>query len=570
MAETPQKLSREDVAKLEIGRTTISTSAAWFLMLLFLAIICVVPLVQHAREIRQHRTGARAAWWPQCYDLAGSLRIAWDAGRGGGSWWDRTLRANHALLQEIGQYESTLEDSSWLTHLLLSPAQAVLTRWCGVGNEKAYLGRDRWLFYRPDIEYLTGRGFLDPAQQKKRALSAKPWDDKVLADPLPAILDFRDQLARRNIALILMPVPVKPAVMPGQFAAHYLRHPQIPRNPSHEQFMAELQKNNVLVYDCSALLSSSPSDAGPAYLATDTHWAPAAMARVAADLAAFIRQYVPLPDVPPAGLLREPVPTTGEGDIVTMLKLPADQNLFMRETMTNQQVITAGHELWRAVRGADVLFLGDSFANIFSLPAMGWGESAGLVEQLGWELQRPLDRILRNDNSAYVTRQALAREMAKGSDRLAGKRLVIWEFAMRELAVGDWKKFALDLGAMPEPGGFLAPPAGSNWVITAEIVDAAAVPKPGSVPYKDHIMALHLADVRGDQVPASTPEALVFLWSMRDNQWTPAAALRPGQSVRLRVQPWADVAAHVDGINRSELEDERLLLEEPCWGELLP
>ena len=29
-------------------------------------------------------------------------------------------------------------------------------------------GRDGWLFYRPDVEYITGRGFLDPAQLRRR------------------------------------------------------------------------------------------------------------------------------------------------------------------------------------------------------------------------------------------------------------------------------------------------------------------------------------------------------------------------------------------------------------------
>jgi hypothetical protein len=33
----------------------------------------------------------------------------------------------------------------------------------------------------------------------------------------------------------------------------------------------------------------------------------------------------------------------------------------------------------------------------------------------------------------------LAREVATGSDRLAGKRVVIWQFAARELVFGDWR-----------------------------------------------------------------------------------------------------------------------------------
>ena len=94
-----------------------------------------------------------------------------------------------------------------------------------------------------------------------------------------------------------------------------------------------------------------------------------------------------------------------------------------------------------AVRGgptetADVLLLGDSFTNIYSLASMGWGDSAGLAEQLSYALGRPLDRIVQNDDGAFATRALLQRA---GPERLAGKRVVIWQFAARELMSGDWK-----------------------------------------------------------------------------------------------------------------------------------
>jgi hypothetical protein len=92
------------------------------------------------------------------------------------------------------------------------------------------------------------------------------------------------------------------------------------------------------------------------------------------------------------------------------------------------------------------LLLGDSFTNVFSLEGMGWGAAAGLAPQLALALARPLDVIAQNDSGAFVTRQALARELAAGNDRLAGKRVVIWEFAARELSAGDWKRIEL-----PEP-----------------------------------------------------------------------------------------------------------------------
>jgi len=104
------------------------------------------------------------------------------------------------------------------------------------------------------------------------------------------------------------------------------------------------------------------------------------------------------------------------------------------------------------------------------------------------------------------------------------------------------------------------------------------VPRPGTVPYKDHIEALHLVDIvaadsRGEGAAdtfrnaASHAQAVVYLWSMRDNVWTSAARLRPGDRVKLRLRPWPDVSGQYEKFNRTELDDPALQLEEPVWGE---
>jgi alginate O-acetyltransferase complex protein AlgJ len=100
-------------------------------------------------------------------------------------------------------------------------------------------------------------------------------------------------------------------------------------------------------------------------------------------------------------------------------------------------------------------------------------------------------------------------------------------------------------------------------------IDAISnVPRPGSVPYVDHILALHLTDLAPESSdPSEGLEALVYVESMRDNVLTPAAGFRPGDRVTLRLRPWADVADKYEKINRSEIDDLTVQLEEPCWGE---
>ena len=91
-------------------------------------------------------------------------------------------------------FERGLEQESRLGRALRPPAQLLMTRWLGGGNERVYPGRDRWAFYRPDVEYVTGPGFLDPAHQKRRIASAPEWTAPPQPDPRPALLQFKRDL----------------------------------------------------------------------------------------------------------------------------------------------------------------------------------------------------------------------------------------------------------------------------------------------------------------------------------------------------------------------------------------
>jgi alginate O-acetyltransferase complex protein AlgJ len=64
------------------------------------------------------------------------------------------------------------------------------------------------------------------------------------------------------------------------------------------------------------------------------------------------------------------------------------------------------------------------------------GESAVFAEHLSVALGRPIDCILRNSDASFATREILSNELARGRDRLAGKKLVIREFATRECRLG--------------------------------------------------------------------------------------------------------------------------------------
>jgi len=103
--------------------------------------------------------------------------------------------------------------------------------------------------------------------------------------------------------------------------------------------------------------------------------------------------------------------------------------------------------------------------------------------------------------------------------------------------------------------------------VTGVVQAVSAVPRPGSVVYKDHIFAIHLADLQGVGGPVADTQTLVYMWSMRDSRLTSSARCRPGDKLTLRLRPWSEVKAKYDAVNRSELDDEELNLQEPNWAE---
>jgi len=523
------KLSREEIAKREIGVTEVSKAKKFFLSIFFLFVIGVYPCVQFVyssplKEIRPAATAQKA----------------------------------------FKQYETDIEDTSLLRAVLLTPAQEFLTKCFRAGNEKVIVGKDGWLFYSGDFDYLANPGFMQAGRMHKRDLAgAHP-------DAVAAIKKFADDLKARDIRLILIPAPGKPLVYGDKLGAGENRK----GNKSFDEFRRQVESFGVTVLDFTDDFIAMRKDGVDSYLKTDTHWTPAAMQFAAKKTAAAIG------DAEPGSEVGTKAAITGRGDIANMLKLPDVDDIFPKQTV---EVV---HYDGGRDRNSDVLLLGDSFTNIYSVDAMGWGTRAGFAETLAHELGRPIDVIAQNDAGAHATRDALATEFLRGHDRLRGKKVVVWEFAVRELAVGDWTDSPLELkerkrsvseqtekrtGAVDlsqEPGndqesGFLT--IEEPRTVTASVLGRSEVPQPHSEPYKDHVMSLHLGDING------SAEAIVYIVSMRDNVWTDAARLRIGDTVRIELKPWADFEAEYGSWNRSEFtDDEDLMLQDPCWGELVP
>ena len=608
--------SREEIAQREIGQTEISRGTALCLIGVFVATLWLPAIAQLGSELLFTQIKPRQSLplrqvppspasprqeedfqeesVPSSLRFLAALPKVTNAYRSTiGGQIQKLMAANRQLLQNIDDYERQLEERSLLTRNLLGPTRELLAKFGGVGSDRVEIGRDGWLFFRPDIDYLIGPGFLEPQFLTRRARAISQQATAIQPDPRQAILEFHQQLAERGIRLIVMPTPGKTSIYPERLSQYYAsnsakgalkglqRQTDAPanvsdrtqplQNPSFQRFQQELHSAGVFVFDPSPALFEAKRIAGAVdlYLRTDTHWSPAGVDVVASRLSEIINRELPLPQTPAAAYRQRPIDVTNLGDIAVMMRLAAGQTLIPCETVTVQQIEQGQEAIWQPDKKSDVLLLGDSFTNIYSLSELNWGLAAGLAEQLSFHLQRPIDCLAQNNGGAFAVRQTLFQELAQGHDRLAGKRVVIWQFSMRDLTSGDWKLLSMPTMFRDTAENPSTSLASVEQNVQGTVSATAGVPRPGSVPYRDAVTCVHLVGVKSSRNPATENELVVYLWGMRDNHLMPAAKFTPGQQVNLRLVPWETVKGRYERFNRIELDDPdfRLAQLPIYWGE---
>jgi hypothetical protein len=326
----------------------------------------------------------------------------------------------------LRSYETSLQESSWVVKTLrpwMQVAQFVLLKDAG---EKAIVGRDGWLFYKPGVDYLTGR---HPMQ----------GEEGLPVDPLPAILAFRNDLAARGIQLLVIPAPNKASVYPEMITRRALGRTAAvcPRTSS---LLARLKTSGVEVVDLFEVFREAKRDEGISelYLPRDTHWSPVGVEIAAKAVAArLLEQRWASPGT--VAYETNPVTLRRFGDIVEMLQATPIERLVGPENVLCKQVVSRDTGApYRDEPDAQILVLGDSFLRVYEQDEPG---SAGFISHLARELKRPLSTIINDGGASTLVRQQLYQR----PQLLAGKKLVIWEFVERDIAFGTegWQRIPL-------------------------------------------------------------------------------------------------------------------------------
>ncbi len=280
-------------------------------------------------------------------------------------------------------------------------------------DQSGVAGRDGWLFFRGDLEYLLSGDLRDQPEGKN------PW---------PAIIDFRDQLQARGVDLLLVVIPTKAEIYPEKLSPHApgVEGPWVA--PYCRKLLSELDAAGVQVVDLlPAFMAERDAAEEPLYMPQDTHWTNRGVRLAARLMAQRIRTCPWYPEVgaQPDRYRVRPATCTRLGDIVGMLP-EAERAAYRPMQLEAQQVVGADGSLYTDDRAAPIVMLGDSFTGVFHFEDC---RHAGLSAHLARELGLPIDLIMAQGSGPRIRGQ-LAR---RGPDGLAGKRLVIWTMVSRDL-----------------------------------------------------------------------------------------------------------------------------------------
>jgi len=391
-----------------IGRRTALVLVAAFWVLL------IVPGV-HQFIVEVGGSGAPAG-------RTGDVRQEWDLRR----WGVLRLFEERPTRESLQRFEEDVGRESALGRAARVWYQTAMTRALRQGSEKVVVGRDGWLFYREEIDMAAGRGVLSAGEAGRHG-----------ADSIAAVVDFNEQLRARGIKLIVVPVPAKPVIYPEKLWPGYPAAAGPAWNVDYAEWKQRINAAGVEVVDLTdALWAQRASE--PLYLREDTHWSPAGMELAAGAVGRAVNKALGAHErVAYAERSREVV---NHGDLYDMLELRGGgegERVTITEVRRDGKPAAGGDD-------AQVLLLGDSFANVYADAGLGWGSDAGLGAHVALATGTSVQVLARNGAGATEVRRLLAARTGAMTD----KKVIVWEFSARDLfdAGVTWERVVL-----PEP-----------------------------------------------------------------------------------------------------------------------
>ena len=237
--------------------------------------------------------------------------------------------------KNLRQFDETLKEDSWFEQRLRPLMQRFLFKVLGDTGSKAVMGREGWLFYRPDVRCLVEPDRPDISAEGRWLERAQgTYQDSVVR----AIVHFRDQLKERGIEVLVMPVPGKPSIYPQKLWRTAGEDGSRVFSPT-LQLIRKLSAQGVQVADLfdgfSRARREKPGE--DLYLAQDTHWTPWG-ARIAAEALAEKLQSLGWAVPQTVGFTSRKVRVRRYGDILEMIVRRSSQDHTPYEDVECRQV----------------------------------------------------------------------------------------------------------------------------------------------------------------------------------------------------------------------------------------
>ena len=286
-------------------------------------------------------------------------------------------------------------------------------------DRTALPGKHDWYFLVQELRHLgVGRFWGADAARASRA-SNREW-----VDPLPAILDFRDQLRKVGVELLLVPVPPRAAVVPAEL-------PEVEEVPASRldaadaEFYALLRREGVDVLDLQPEFAAAGTSR-PAVCRTDTHWSGDGIAIAAARIAERVRKLPWYAGVAKQRFVSESREIEIRGDLLRMIGDPALPAERLALRFVHREGSPSGGPI-ESDRNSPMILLSDSHGLVFDAGGDLYAKGAGLPGQLALELGFGADIVAVRGSGSTAGRMHLARR----KDNFAGKKLVVWVFGAR-------------------------------------------------------------------------------------------------------------------------------------------
>ncbi len=334
-----------------------------------------------------------------------------------------------------------------------------------------------------------------------------------------AVVGLHRHLAQRGVDLIVVPVPDKSDIHPGDLGP--LAAPAPPVQLQSKRLYLRLMRAGVEVVDLEPALSQA-AQAGqgpPVYMLRDTHWSPVAAGIAAAELAKRLGRY----DFVASSMARPPRFKSKAGLVVRRpgdlgrnwqaagkKPFPVEKHRFSGfARLDGRGVDRAG--------GAPICVLGDSYA-VF--PYDGhlafWAQLAGRINQ----------PVAVDDKAGGASWQA--RHLHRTAAGAPGRKVVIWLFTNCSLYEQDFQPPGRTAKTPEAPGGQI--------VATVQLTAGAPKVDPQALAYANALVTLPAEVQTVIEGRFEGRKILLVAPLVQDRTPTAAAGWQRGRQLRVRLE----------------------------------